>query len=92
VDSILNPELIKAIQDNFGIISLAMLLIALVAFVLLKDAPVGWRVAILLIILGIYGGVIFTALDQNSKGGVIITPCDQSTMTWEEYRKCKLKQ
>ena len=66
MDAILNPELIQVIDDNFGLISLAMLLIASVSMVLLGGTPVAARLAVLLTIIGVYAGVIFFALGQST--------------------------
>ena len=66
MDAILNPELIQVIDDNFGLISLAMLLIASVSMVLLGGTPVAARLAVLLTIIGVYAGVIFVALGQST--------------------------
>lgn len=76
MDNILNPELIKAVQNHLGLITLAMLLMAAVAIALTRGTDQSTRTTILVILIAIYAGVIVTALliepDKSMKAEVQI--------------------
>lgn len=100
MDGILNPDLIEAVQDHFGLITLAMLLMAFVAIALTRGVAPNVRVGILVFLIVIYAGIILTAfaigpgIVEHDSPPVAETPRDPRSMPlgdWIEHQTGETK-